>query len=221
MKTEIALAITLSAVPLASCSRQPVVFDGVSWGMSKNEVRTRLRESDISLFYEKGHPIMDEDGNFSMFEDELMYIRQIPGEDVKFTVRYYFGKDNELNKMDFDTGEIWDRTSPVSPPNPQFKTFADKKRFRKFEGQIKALLFDTTNAELVDEAYNFPDPDYSEIRIVYDKIYKTPNANIRVKLKRSDDIGIYFGEELTLVPSDQMWRNMPSETKAAAKKKSP
>jgi len=216
-----AILLALLLIPLLeSCSRQGLVtFDGVSWGMSRDEVRLSLQKSDVSLLYKKGHPLMDEDGNYSMSQDELMYQRNFPNPDVDCTVSYYFGKENQLERIEISTAEIWDRTCPECPPNPEFKLFSDKKRFGVFEGTTKAMLFDTTQAELIDEARNYPDSIYSHNKYAYDEIYKTPNANVRIQLVCTDGgFGVAFQERFILIPPDQMWTNKPSNLKTASKK---
>jgi hypothetical protein len=170
-----AILLALLLIPLLeSCSRQgPVIFDGVSWGMSKEDVRLSLQKSDVSLLYKKGHPLMDEDGNYSMFQNELMYQRNFPSSNIDCTVSYYFDKENQLERIEISTGDVWSRTCPECPPNPEFKLFSDKKRFGNFETTMKAMLFDTTQAELADKARNYSDPTYSDNKFVYDEIYKT------------------------------------------------
>ena len=193
------LGILLLVAFLSSCTQKPVVYDGATWGMSIDDVKGLYKTESY------GNGI-----------DELEYRTLIPGLGVDADVTYKFDARTGLKEIEVSTDDISGKVD-FADPAALFRG----EEITRLANTDEHLYFDTTYAQLADEAYNLPDPVFNDFRFVYDRIYTTPTASIRARLVCQRGIGGYrFYDKVTFLPPGWTWRDKPSDLKTAARTKS-
>ena len=184
----------------ASCAPKPTVYDGASWEMSIDQVKALYKTEAY------GNGV-----------EELIYRKLIPGLNVEAGITYKFDASTGLKEIKILT----DRLPYNIDPNDAASLFRGVE-IDHVSRSDEHFFFDTTGARLLQESYNRPSSAMGTMfRYMYDRVYQTPQANIRIRLVCEHVMGYSFFDEVSFLPPGWIWSDTPSDRRLNQDTKSP
>jgi hypothetical protein len=131
-----------------------------------------------------------------MNTDRLTYEEVAENSSLHFEVTYEFDARKGLNEIRMEANSISSERDKDDDVKSFESTFVDRQR-----------------ARLLDEARDFSETRLASKRhYIYDRVYRTSQANVRCQLERDEAFGRpYYSATISFIPPDMMWTTMPSK----------